>query len=159
MTYTTVEALTTRMSSIGVELRSDHDFDAIAQSIQWGSVEIDFYLQARYPAVDFSTNGFASFAACVLAVYHLCWTRLNAVPSAVQKERDDLIAKLKDIQAGRVPLPGTASPGSAPTLLNARVMLGSYPPIVTETNRSTGPGVPSPKPTDPFPLPRYVRPF
>lgn len=143
--YTTVDVLSTRVSVAGVDLRVDHDVEGGNQSIEWASRELEFYLQDRYTVAQITASTWAGFACAVLAVYHLCWLRLNAVPGVVAAERERILEMLAMIQQKGANLPGVPRPNSTPFSVNGRVALDRYPPFLTEPSRSVGPGTPPPQ--------------
>jgi phage gp36-like protein len=83
----------------------------VAYAINRASTKIDFYLVPRYdPTTVLQRNDFVTWAATIIACVQIV-RRDNAVQSGLQKDYDETIADLKDIQAGR---PGCELPLGSP---------------------------------------------
>lgn len=141
MNYCTADAVTKRVSLLGVELRTDNEEHvadaAMEQSLEMGSSELDFYLLPRYTAAEIAANGWAKTAAIIFCVFHLCWLRLNSVPEVVEKQVERWREMLEEIRTGSAILPGTAEgPACGPEVINSSVRLDAYPSVFVDKARS-----------------------
>lgn len=141
--YTTASAILTRVSQLGVDLRTDESppppDDPIVEAITEASADIDFHCLLQYPAAQLATSRWIAARAIDCAVYHLCCRRFETPPASVTKRYETAIEQLELVRTGQAKVPGIArSRGAAPTLSQPRIDLRRYPASRIEKPRSIG---------------------
>jgi len=138
MAYCTEADLNTRISALGVDLRAEHDAGAVDQSLELAAADTDGWLRMKYTATQLAASTWVASKNIILASYHLCWLRLNEVPSVLVGLRDEILHEFQLISEGKKMIPDVAlSSTSAPAVINQEVRLDSRPSLWTDTSRST----------------------
>ena len=143
-TYTTIARIKYRISADGYDLRLDDTStgtaaDIVAQVIADASDEIEFYCLGGYSAAQLATSGWVLKIATDIAVWMLCWRRLNGCPEGAQVMADAAFERLEAIAAGKLKIPGlTPNRQSVPVLSNLRPRVRPFPRVVVTPNNSTG---------------------
>lgn len=101
-------------SAQGVTAFSDHDGDGnndaevVNDCINQATEELNLYCQQWYTPAVLDTSTLINRWCVVLATKFLCERRGNPVPDSVQQEFERIAAKLEQILAGTLKIPGLA---------------------------------------------------
>jgi phage gp36-like protein len=138
--YTDANRVTRRVSTLGVELRTDADpGEGMAEALESAAADVEFYCGLRYAPDVLATSRWVQRVATDLAVYYLCLLRLGPVSKAVQEQADKARADLEKVKADVWAIPGIPQGrSSAPTVTNFSVNGRRYPATRVERPRSTG---------------------
>lgn len=138
--YTDAARVTRRVSTLGVDLRTDADpGGGMAEALESAAADVEFYCLLRYDAATLATSRWVQRVATDLAVYYLCLLRLGPVSKAVQEQADRAWADLEKVKADVWAIPGIPQGRSAaPTVTNFSVNGRRYPATRVERPRSTG---------------------
>lgn len=139
---TTLDQIKNRTSDLGVTYRMDDvppdtlDGDAIDEASQ----EIYEHCLERYDEAELAQSEIVKRWAATLGTYHLAKRRLNTPPQVIDKAREEVLAKLKLVEAGSKNIADAAQKkAGVPVLSNVRVQLGPlFPRSVVVRSRSTG---------------------
>ena len=128
--YTSADDVTAVLSAHGVRLRLDDDQSGslsvaetatLTQFRGWASQTVEMYTFDHYAPAYLATSPLVQAWATWLCCYELCKRRGNAVPEVIQDEAERTEDTLKDIQGGRLRIPGIPLRRSrAPTWSNTR---------------------------------------
>ena len=152
LAYTDSTAIADLVGQLGVDLRTDDGDTAtlLAEAIDHGSSEIDFYSQQKYLPTDLAANRWVKQAATAFAVEGLCFRRLNAIPENVVAWADRYREKLQGVLEGKWQIPGCSRTRRPVTVTNQRVDLQRpNNQVRTDKTRSTGVANGYTRPTDP----------
>lgn len=138
--YTDAARVTRRVSTLGVELRTDAaPGDGMAEAMEEAAADVEFYCGARYLPVSLAGDRWVQKIATDLAVYYLCMIRLGPPPKAVVKMYDKAVEKLEHVKAGVWTIPGLPQGrSSAPSVTNFSVSPNLQPGVRVDRPRSTG---------------------
>jgi phage gp36-like protein len=112
--YCDLDDMQRLFSSYGVTAFADHDGDGQDDSevtndcINQATEEINLYCQQWYEPDDLATSTLVNRWCTVLATFFLCERRGNPVPDSLANEFNRIAAKLEQILAGTLKLPGLA---------------------------------------------------
>lgn len=133
---TTESKVRIRLSTLGVNLRIDHDpqpaSGIMADVIGRASSEAAGYL-SRYPLVardglpGLGDSGWVSDMVADIAIYHLCRYRANPFPASVKEIYENVIDMLRLVQAGKMNVPDLSNAAGAPAIVNYGVRDDVYP--------------------------------
>lgn len=157
--YCSQADIESRISTLGVSLRIDDGSGAaaiamITDCINDASEWVNFYCGQRYTPEVLATSQWVKYRTRDIAIFNLCFRRLNAIPKSVQLALDLCNKALEAVQLGKVVIPGLATRKSAaPVLSQPRVIMFPYPYTAIERNRSTGTPAGYTQRNDPFETP------
>lgn len=154
--YCTSADVQQRASVDGVALRLDDSGAVIDACIEEATVEVNNYCLTFYDVGGLANSDWVRMKTIRLAIFYLCLRRMNKPPASVERARDDILADLEKVRAGRLDISDTyKSHSSAPQLINQRVVLQPTPRLVTSQSRSIGelPVNAYPQRLDPFDCP------
>lgn len=136
--YTDADRIGRKVSILGIDLRVDHDPEALDQCITDASAEITFYCW-RYNAAALAQSDWIQKAATDIAIYFLYCLRGNEPPISVKEMYEKTLENLTKVQDGKTVLSGVPlGQSGAPTVTNYRVDLDRYPSMRVERPRTTG---------------------
>lgn len=152
---TTESKVRIRLSTLGVDLRVDHEpqpaSGIIADVIGRASSEAAGYL-SRYPleARDglpgLDDSGWVSDMVADIAIYHLCRYRANPFPASVKEIYENVLEMLKLVQAGKMNIPDLNNAAGAPAVVNYDIRDDVYPHkrrLARRSNPPTANGYPN----------------
>lgn len=163
LTLTSEAAIKQWLSVEGLEVRTDHSSQSLAQANENALGEMEYFLSDRYrldsPAV--LASRWLAQVTLILTLFHLMSQRNDQPASNIVRLREEYLAILEKIRIGDATIPGIPTNATgAPALLNMSVAHDAYPATFVDRRRSMipaagDPGSPRYRPNE-FPRPPRI---
>lgn len=128
-----------RIGADGADRRVDDDPSRKADVLRRSTVTVNGYLLPLYSATALAASDWVREATADIAAYYAGGRRNNPAGRTLTAQYEEVVAQLKLMQKGAIPLPDVAQrKASAPVLSNQRVQLSPVPHTVTVPGTSTG---------------------
>lgn len=137
--FTTADRLQATVSRLGVDLRTDDSAADVELCISDATNDVRLYTSRHYELAELTNSAWVEKAARILAVYELCFRRLNAIPEVVEKRRQEVMSQLEAVSKGRLHIPDARRrKAPVPVVSNVRIMARPGNHTVVQQERSTG---------------------
>ena len=137
--YTTADRVVKRVGSLGVQLHTEFNDQALAEAMETASAEIEWYCH-QYTPEALAGSRWVGTKATDLTIYHLFILQANPAPSSVSELYAHSVEQLQQVQQGKAVIPGAAIGRSGyPAVTNYRVELDRFPGVRVERPRTSGP--------------------
>ena len=162
LTLTSEGAIKRWLSVEGLELRTDHSAESLAEANVNALGEMEFYLADRYrlDSPEVLASRWLQQVTLIFTLFHLFSQRNDQPASNIVSLRQGYLENLEKIRIGDAVIPGVPTGSTcAPALLNMSVVHDAYPSLFVDKRRSVmpaeNPGQPRFRPNE-FPRPPRI---